>query len=69
MYGSLPKMEKSFDFVVVGDTTGYKYEGQFTVRCLLTVAQRHAMELERTRLMSDYKNPSPDLASLSGALA
>ena len=69
MYGSLPKMEKSFDFTVVGLTTGYKYEGTFTVRCVLTTAQRHAMEMEKTRLLADYKNPTQELAVISSALA
>ena len=69
MYGSLPKLEKSFDFSVAGKLTGLKYEGTFTVRCVLSVAQRHSMELERTRLLADYKNPTPDLAALSGTLA
>lgn len=69
MYGSLPKMEKTFDFSEVGNTTGHKYEGTFTVKCVLTVSQRHAMELERTRLMADYKNPSPDLSVISATLA
>ena len=69
MYGSLPKFEKTFDFSETGETTGYKYEGTFTVRCVLNMAQRHGMELERTRLLADYKNPSADLAFIAGTLS
>ena len=69
MYQALPKNERSFDVDVVGDTTGVQYKGTFTTRCVLNMAGRHAMELEKTRLMSDYANPSPGLAGISITLS
>jgi len=69
MYDSLPKNEKSFDIDLVGDTTGLKYSGQFTVICILDMAGRHALELEKTRLMADYANPSRGLFGIATSLA
>ena len=69
MYSSLPKSERSFDVDVVGDTTGVQYKGTFTAKCVLNMAGRHAMELEKTRLMSDYANPSAGLAGISITLS
>lgn len=69
MYDTLPKNERAFDVDLVGDTTGVQYKGTFTARCILNMAGRHAMELEKTRLMADYKNPSDGLAGISITLA
>lgn len=69
MYDSLPKNERSFDIDVIGDATGVQYKGTFTAKCILNMAGRHAMELEKTRLMSDYANPSAGLAGISITLA
>jgi hypothetical protein len=69
MYDSLPKNEKTFDIDVVGDTTGVKYQGQFTVQCILDMAGRHTLELEKTRLMADYANPSRGLFGIATSLA
>jgi len=69
MYDSLPKNEKSFDVDIVGDTTGFKYQGQFTVLCILDMAGKHALELEKTRLMADYANPSRGLFGIATSLA
>lgn len=65
----LPSKEKTFSFEHVGETTGKKYEGQFTVQCVLNVGQKHAMSLERTRLMGNYPNPTDDLAGFAQILA
>lgn len=69
LYESLPKNEAVFDFEAVGDTTGETYKGQFTVRCVLNIAGRHSLELEKTRLMADYANPSSGLAGIAISLA
>jgi len=69
MYDSLPKNEKSFDIEMVGETTGHKYSGQFTVVCVLDMAGRHSLELEKTRLMADYANPSRGLVGIAVSLA
>ncbi len=53
----------------MGDTTFKEYEGQFTVRCILTMGQKHAMELEKSRLLGSYVNPTEELRGLAIILA
>ena len=65
----LPSKEKTFDFEHVGEDTGKKYEGRFTVLCVLNVGQKHALALEKTRLQGSYVNPTDDLAGLAIILA
>ncbi len=65
----LPKKESVFDFEHVGGDTGKKYEGSFTVLCLLNMAQKHALELEKTRLLGNYANPTDGLNGISVVLA
>jgi len=69
MYGTLPKNERSFDFDAVGSTTGFAYKGAFTVRCVLNLGQKHTVELEKSRLTADQRNPSQTLLGLAVALA
>lgn len=69
MYGSLPKIERSFDLDYKGQITGLEYKGTFTVRCVLNVGQKHAVELEKSRLMADQRNPTNGLIGISVALA
>jgi hypothetical protein len=69
MYDSLPKNEKTFDIDVVGGDTGVTYKGQFTVLCILDMAGKHRLELEKTRLMADYANPSRGLFGIATSLA
>lgn len=69
MYASLPKREKTISLDIVGDETGLQYTGEFTIRCILNMASKHALELEKTRLMADYANPSRGLAGISISLA
>ena len=61
----LPKNESTFDIETVGDTTFKNYQGQFTVRCTLTMGQKHAMELEKSRLMGSYTNPTEELVGIA----
>lgn len=65
----LPSKEKTFDFEHVGETTGKEYKGRFTVLCVLNVGQKHALSLEKTRLLGNYQNPTDDLAGLAIILA
>jgi hypothetical protein len=65
----LPKNESTFNIEMVGDTTFKKYEGQFTVRCVLTAGQRHAMELEKSRLLGNFTSPTDALIGLAEVLA
>ena len=61
----LPSKERTFEFNYVGLDTGKEYKGRFTVRCILTVGQKHSMSLERTRLLGNYENPTADLAGIA----
>lgn len=69
MYDSLPKKEKTFQLDIVGSDTGLPYKGEFTVLSVLDMAGKHGLELEKTRLMADYANPSRGLAGISITLA
>jgi hypothetical protein len=69
MYENLPKNERAFDVDITGDTTGEKYKGQFVVKCVLSMSGRHTLELEKTRLMADYANPTRGLAGIAISLA
>lgn len=69
MYRSLPKIEKSFDLDYKGLITGLEYKGTFTVRCILNIGQKHAVELEKSRLMADQRNPTNGLVSIAVTLA
>jgi len=65
----LPSKEKTFAFEHIGEVTGKKYDGQFTILALLNVGQKHALALEKTRLMGNYPNPTDDLAGFAVVLA
>jgi hypothetical protein len=69
MYGSLPKNERTFSIKVEGDTTGEVFEGQFTTRCVLNMTEKHNKELEKTRMMADYANPSATLSGIAEILS
>jgi hypothetical protein len=66
---NLPKNEKSFFFSKDGDITGHKYEGQFSVKCVLTAADKRMVEIEQSRLMVDLKNPTANLVAISKVTA
>lgn len=65
----LPKNEATFDMDIQGDTTFKQYQGLFTCRCILTMGQKHTMELEKSRLLGNYTNPTPDLDGLATIFA
>ena len=65
----LPKNEATFDVDVLGDTTFKNYNGQFTCRCILNLGQKHSMELEKSRLLGSYTNPTEDLKGLATIFA
>lgn len=65
----LPKNEKSFMFSKEGEVTGFKYDGQFTVKCVLTAADKRVLEIEQSRLMVDLKNPTSNLIAISRVVA
>jgi hypothetical protein len=65
----LPSKQSVFDFEHIGDLTEKKYDGAFTVVCALNMAQKHALELEKTRLLGNYANPTDGLAGIAIILA
>lgn len=69
MYDSLPKREKTIHIDMVGQETGVHYKGDFVVRTVLSMSGKHALELEKTRLMADYANPSRGLVGISITLS
>lgn len=64
----LPATETVFDFDFTSELEK-RYEGRFTVRCLLNMRQKHALELEKTRLLGNYANPTDELAGISIIIA
>ena len=69
IYNALPKNERTFSIKVEGDTTGEVFEGQFTTKCVLNMTEKHSKELEKTRMMADYANPSATLSGIAEILS
>lgn len=65
----LPNKERTFEFEHIGQDTSREYKGRFTVLCSLNVGQKHALALEKTRLLGNYPNPTDDLAGFAIILA
>jgi hypothetical protein len=65
----LPKNEAVFEVDIQGDTTFKQYKGQFTCRCVLTMGQKHAMELEKSRLLGSFANPTGELVGMATIFA
>lgn len=66
---NLPKNEKSFMFSVEGEVTGHKYEGQFSVKCVLSMADKRILEIEQSRLAMDLLNPTDNLVAIARVVA
>ena len=64
----LPSTQSAFDFNFTSDL-GKKFDGQFVVTCLLTMRQKHLLELEKTRLLGNHPNPTDELAGIAVILA
>ncbi len=61
----LPKTESTFSIDHVGDTSGNRYEGTFVVRTVLNMGQKHQLELEKSRLLADFLNPTSELSGIA----
>lgn len=61
----LPKNEKQFHFEHVGEVTGHKWEGQFSVKCVLSLADKRLLEIEQSRLSMDLMNPTGNLSAIA----
>lgn len=66
---NLPKNEKTFMFSKVGEVTGMKYEGQFTVKCALSLADKRLIEIEKSRITADLMNPTGNLDAIGRVIA
>jgi hypothetical protein len=66
---NLPKNEKTFMFDKVGEVTGFQYQGQFTVKCALSLADKRLIEIEKSRLSMDLQNPTGNLDAISRLIA
>lgn len=64
----LPSTQTVFDFEFTSEL-GKKYEGSFTVSCLLDMRTKHRLELEKTRLLGNHSNPTDELAGIAIILA
>lgn len=64
----LPTTQSVFDFEYTSEL-GKKYDGQFMVHCVLNMRQKHALELEKTRLLGNYANPTDELAGIAVILS
>ncbi len=64
----LPSTKTIIDFDFTSEL-GKKYDGQFTVLCLLNMRQKHLLELEKTRLLGNYGSPTDELAGIAIILA
>jgi len=65
----LPQNTFSFNFECLGEITGNKYDGNFESLCVLSVGKKHELEVEKTKLKLDFKNPTDGLESISYLLA
>ena len=66
---TLPKNEKTFLFNKVGEVTGVTYEGQFVVKCALSLGDKRLIEIEKSRLSADLQNPTGNLDAISRVIA
>jgi hypothetical protein len=66
---NLPKNEKTFHFSKEGEVTGFKYEGEFTVKCALSLGDKRLIEIEKSRLSVDLQNPTANLDAISRIMA
>jgi len=64
----LPTTQSVFDFEFTSEL-GKKYDGQFLVHCVLNMRQKHVLELEKTRLLGNYANPTDELAGIAVILS
>lgn len=69
MYEALPENDRTFHVDMKGEDTGINYNGTFTSRCILDMGGKHSEELEKTRLMADYANPSNGLYGIAVTLS
>jgi hypothetical protein len=65
----LPKNQKSFEISHIGEVTGKKYEGTFTVKCVLNLADKRKVEIERSSISADLNNPTENLSAIASVVS
>jgi hypothetical protein len=65
---SLPKKQRTFYFDYTDDY-GEQYKANFTIKCRLTMRERHAMELEKSRILGGNVNPTNGLMGIAVMVA
>lgn len=65
----LPKKERSFILDHIGESTGFKYDGTFTVKALLSIRDKRSIEVEKSTLKADLVNPTEELITMAHVLA
>ena len=65
---SLPDRDRAFYFEYK-DEFGNLMEGQFAIKCRLTMRERHLMELEKSRILGGHQNPTNGLMGISVMVA
>lgn len=65
----LPKNEKTISIDVVGETSQQRWQGDFIIIPIATIAMTHELALQQSRLNGDLKFPSSRLSSISEILA
>lgn len=65
----LPKNEKSFYFKHTGELTGKVYEGDFSAKCVLNLADKRLLEVEKSAITLDLNNPSGNLSAIGNVVS
>ena len=65
----LPKNESSFYFKHVGELTKREYDGDFKVKCLLSIGDKRILEIEKSQLTVDLSNPTGNLSAIGTVVA
>jgi hypothetical protein len=65
----LPAKDHTFTIDLIGDETGKKYQGKFTIKNVLNIGEKVQLEREISRFLSDYQNPTDNLKILATAIA
>jgi hypothetical protein len=60
----LPANEKTILVSVTGQSTKYKYEGHFSFKCKLTMQEKYRLEMEKSRMIADIKEPTEGLENI-----
>jgi hypothetical protein len=66
---NLPKNESVIMFNYNGEVTGHNYGGNLRVKCVLNMADKRNLEIERSLITADLSNPTPNLIAIAQVIA